>query len=299
MSNSSYQINNTEIVNCPLCDDAPSVIWLEDCINTRFMRCLGCDTVYASPRASHDLRYAWLDNAFSISEELLSLTETRRPALRREATFINKYITSGRILDIGCSVGALFDYFPVNTWELHGVELSPTAAEFTSMNYECKVHNGTLQSAQYGDNYFDLVTVIDTLYYMDDPISEFQEIRRILKPGGYVAVEIAGQSYILLRNYGYLSGRFIKRRFRGMSDSSYIYWFSPRGLTKLLTQCGLVPLAWQVIPSPMQSNSISNLLTDIHYLSIRTAQQITGRGLTWAPKYLCLARSMIGSGYSE
>jgi SAM-dependent methyltransferase len=192
---------------------------------------------------------------------------------------------------VGCSIGVLFEFFPEKQWKRYGVELSSTAAQYASNHYACEIFTGTLQSANYDNAQFDLVTVIDTLYYMDDPGAEIKEIKRILKPGGLIAIEIAGQAYILFRNYGYFAGSFIKRNHRAPSNSSYIYWFNPGGLFKLLIKYGLTPVGCEVIPSPKSSIWLNNLMISIHYRSVHTIYQLTKQALTWAPKYLLLARS--------
>jgi len=279
-----------EHVECPVCGPSPTRIWLDDGKPTRYVRCVGCGTVYASPRISYSQRYAWLGETFSLSDDIFSLTASRLPALEYEAHLIQNIVHTGRILDIGCSIGVFLNLFQHTAWERFGVELSPTAADYAIQNYGIQVHKGLLASAVYPDSFFDQATLIDTLYYLDDPLADFSEINRIVKPGGVLAIEIAGQAYMLWRNYGLVSWLLDRRWSRASTDSSYLFWFNPQGLERLLTKTGFEIIDWYVIPSPQHTNWLINVATGFHFGLTSLLAKLSYRTLTWAPKYLCLAR---------
>lgn len=204
---------------------------------------------------------------------------------------IQKHVLHGRMLDIGCSIGAFFEFFPKPDWETYGVEFSPSAAAYAAKTYGSHVHVGTLLSASYPDKYFDLITLIDTLYYIDDPVAELCEVRRVLKPQGLLAVEIAGQSYALWRNYGIVPRVLDKRWSRADSDSSYIFWFNPTSLSRLLEKCGLQVIDWYIVASPRRSSRMLNFMANAHYQTMQVLTKLSPKLLTWAPKYVCLATS--------
>lgn len=280
---------NLEHVDCPVCGPSRTRVWLEDGKPTRYVRCLTCGTVYASPRSSRAQRFAWLDDNFSLCSDIFDLTKTRLPALQLEAGFIKGHVRQGRILDVGCSIGAFFDFFPASQWKRYGVELSPSAAEYAAKTYAAQVTVGSLKDAYYPDIYFDLVTLIDTLYYVDDPFSELSEMHRILRPGGWLGIEIAGQAYMLKRNYGLIPWLIDRRWSRAGTDSSYINWFAPAGLEKLLNKIGYKVEAWYVVPSPIRKNRVANFFIDSYFGLMDTLSKVSNTWLSWAPKYLCLA----------
>ncbi len=279
-----------ECVECPVCGPSQTKVWQDGGKGTRYLRCMTCGTVYASPRSTWGERYAWLTDSFSTTNNVFEMTDHRRFALGKEAEYIQTHVSRGRMLDVGCSVGALFEYFPADQWERHGVELSPSAAAYATKMHGCPVHAGTLASACYSPSSFDLVTVIDTLYYMDDPAAELREIHRIAKPGGFVAIEIPGQGYMLRRNRGLLPYLLDGTWSRVGSDSSYLYWFGPSGLARLLDRCDLEPVGWCVVPSPDRSSTITRWAARCHYEVVNYLSSLSPRALTWAPKYLCVAQ---------
>lgn len=279
-----------EYVTCPVCGPGCERPWLDDGKPTRYVRCTSCGTVYASPRASYSKRHAWIDQRFSLSDEIEPLTASRMPALEHEADLIQASASGGRILDVGCSTGAFLNLFPKDLWERCGVELSCSAADYAVQHLGIKVHKGLLAGSNYPDRHFDVVTLLDTLYYLDDPLLDFREIGRILKPGGLLAIETAGQAYALWRNYGLVPWLLDRRWSRASSDSSYTFWFSPPGLGRLLRKAGFEPLVWYVIPSPLHSKRLMNIATGLHFGITRLMSRFSLRALTWAPKYLVLAR---------
>jgi L-amino acid N-acyltransferase YncA len=284
--------NDIEHVNCPVCERDNHVIWMEDGKPTRYVRCQTCGTVYASPRVSNAVRYTWLNTTFGVSKQVMELTEGRRPALEKEASIIQRIKGKGKMLDIGCSTGAFFEYFDKTRWERYGVELSPSAAVYASETIGAQVHTGTLRSANYPDNYFDLVTMIDMFYYVDDPRSELQEVARVLHPKGLVAIEIAGQAYMLARSRGILCFLSEGRWTRLNTDSAYLYWYSPKSLEKLLNIWGLQVIDWQVIESP-ERIGIRGWVSSRYGWVMGGVTRRWPYFLTWAPKYLCLARPTV------
>jgi SAM-dependent methyltransferase len=263
---------------------------MDDGKPTRYVRCSQCGTVYASPRSSHPIRYAWLDAVFGAGPHALQNETSRRPALVREAQLIQQLMQGGSLLDIGCDTGAFFEWFYGKQWRRYGVELSPSAAAYAAQVYQAEVFPGTLSQAGYPPAMFDVITMIDMLYYVDDPNAEFQEVRRVLKPGGFVAIELAGQRYQLSRSRGALCWLIERQWTRLQTDSAYLYWFSPPALERLLQRHGLQVMAWHIITSPTQRGWLPQALTDTYFKAITWFARRSRRALTWAPKYFCIAR---------
>jgi ubiquinone/menaquinone biosynthesis C-methylase UbiE len=211
--------------------------------------------------------------------------------LAQEAAILKNHITEGRLLDIGCDLGDLFRWFPNPSWQRFGVELLPSAAAYASKTYNAQVFTGAVQQANFTDAFFDLVTMIDMLYYVDDPRADLEEVKRIIKPGGLLAIELAGQTYQLLRSRGLLCWLLDHRWTRLSTDSSYLYWFSPDGLEKLLSICGFRIASTYIVGSPTSPSFLYNYLAEAYRTFISVMFHVSHRWLTWAPKYLLIAES--------
>lgn len=115
---------------------------------------------------------------------------------------IGKYLTFPikNVLDIGCSVGistfALHDYLTEKQEEkinIFGLDLSPYMLAVAKQNDQKKeitwVHS-LAEKTDFESNYFDLITIQFLLHELPHQASKdiFQEILRILKPGGCLAI---------------------------------------------------------------------------------------------------------------
>lgn len=278
-----------EQTHCPACDGDDFTVWAKSKTPARYVSCRVCGTLYSNPRAPRSERHAWINDTFTMSKEWMDSLEARRPALSREAALIRRYLAGGHILDIGCSAGVFFEYFPREHWKYSGVELSPATAAFARQTYRADVRVGNLRDANFPDKYFDLVTLIDTICYLEDPYRDLCEVRRILREDGILAIELPGQAYISHRIRG-LVPFFLNRHWTYVdASSSYIFWPSPHSLTLLLKRCGFDVMDWCVIPSPAQ-NSIAEFISRSYF---KMMVFLAGRYypfLTWAPKYIYIAR---------
>ena len=95
----------------------------------------------------------------------------------------------GRVLDIGTGTGlqlrAIHDRQPGS--ELFGLDLSAAAinaARIALADMDVDLRVGSIAAAPFEDDSFDIVTCNSSLSYWEDPGSCFNEIYRILKPGG-------------------------------------------------------------------------------------------------------------------
>ncbi len=103
--------------------------------------------------------------------------------LRRAANRLGKPPHKLRLLDVGCSSGALLKVAQENGFQVSGAEPATQAAQ-TAQAMGFDVFPGFLQDAHFPDNHFDIVTLFEVIEHLTDPIALISEVRRILKPGG-------------------------------------------------------------------------------------------------------------------
>jgi SAM-dependent methyltransferase len=100
------------------------------------------------------------------------------------AAFLGRYdLRSGRCLEVGCGRGAFQDLVDDYT----GVDLSAEAGRF--------LHKPFLQSSAtalpFPDDSFDVVWTVNVLEHIPQPEVALAELRRVVKPGGYVFLAAA------------------------------------------------------------------------------------------------------------
>jgi SAM-dependent methyltransferase len=161
-----------------------------------------------------------------IRRNLLEERERRVEDVRDELAHINQ-LPAGRILDVGCGLGYLLS--GVNDeWEKHGIELSRFAAEYASR--EGRIHVGDLASAAYPDNHFDVVVLYHVIEHMYDPVSEIEEIFRVLRPGGTLIVGTPDFDSACARRFG--------PRYRMLNDVTHVSLFTRESLDRFLWDHG-------------------------------------------------------------
>ena len=97
------------------------------------------------------------------------------------------------ILDIGCGGGKTFTKLAklAPQGKVFGIDHSPDMVEYaTQENKDLINHNrvniveSSVENTKFLDNFFDLITGVETYYFWPNLSDAFQEIKRILKPDG-------------------------------------------------------------------------------------------------------------------
>jgi len=192
-------------VKCPICGKDETEEFVRDAGPARIVRCRQDGLLYLNPRPQAT-QVRQFHTQFVRGDNLDLFTLYRREVLRREAAAISAMKTGGKLLDIGCATGTLFENLVGTNWRLYGVETSPLGVELASSRYGAEVFCGALREAHYLTRFFDAISVLGALYYFPDPRAELAEIRRVLKDDGLLAVEIPGFTYTLLRDRGLCVG---------------------------------------------------------------------------------------------
>ena len=149
----------------------------------------------------------------------------------RRKTFSDR--PPGRILDIGCGNGELLHTLVDQGWEAYGVDLSAAACELAATQ-GLSVHCGTLTSASFPAEFFDVVMAWHVLEHLPDPRAELSEARRVLRGNGLLVVEVP--------NYDSLTSRICGKRWWGLDVPRHLEHFNRATLERLLEESGFTPL---------------------------------------------------------
>ena len=97
---------------------------------------------------------------------------------------INKLISSGRILDVGCGLGCFLSLFPSKNWDKYGVDISDVAIQ-ESRKKGIKVNNYS-EAYNYPYEYFDVIVFRGSLQLLTNPFTTIETCTKLLNPGGYI-----------------------------------------------------------------------------------------------------------------
>ncbi len=120
----------------------------------------------------------------------------------------------GRALDLGCGAGRHCIPLVRNGLETHGLDISLKALVKAAHNIrregtDTNLKQGEMGNLPYREGIFDLVVCINVIHHNDSEGARrsIEEIRRVLKPGGYLIATIAAT-----RHYNYGEGKKIDEK---------------------------------------------------------------------------------------
>lgn len=215
------------------------------------VRCRRCRLVYVSPvenaRAvirdgpvlgkldpkvltSADLR----DVAGCWELSMLPAKQAEWPAFRLNAIIaldrIERYVQPpGRLLDFGCGWGFFLGVARERGWEPYGLEPLPGHAVHARARFGATVVTDILHDDTFPPDSFDVITAFQVLEHLPDPASDFGRLRRMLKPGGVILIEVPNIDTWSVRLLGPRHRHFVQ---------DHLTFFSARTLALLLEKHG-------------------------------------------------------------
>jgi ubiquinone/menaquinone biosynthesis C-methylase UbiE len=98
-----------------------------------------------------------------------------------------------RALDVGCGAGQLIPILHKFGYEAYAIDTSQEMIEIAKKhvddnNSNCDIQLGDCENLNYPDNYFDVYVAMGVIEYLDSDNLMFEEIKRVLKPGGIAII---------------------------------------------------------------------------------------------------------------
>ena len=247
------------------------------------MVCPTCGVHYLTPFRSEQEIAEFFAQRFA-----KGLEQDRINVFRRVARYIQeKKKNGGCILDIGCAGGLFLDQFSVaRGWTAYGIELSEgpgRAAQAKGLH----VAIGTLESATLAPGSCDVITILDSFYYFQEPRRELGTAFRLLKPDGLLIIEIPLGTARLWRTSG--AGRM----FRGASvpavEGMHNYFYAPESLSLLLGASGFRVLEIRPLPANQRSQIPQKILYQLYSGISQVLWALSGGGINVGPRVLVAA----------
>jgi SAM-dependent methyltransferase len=224
---------------CPLCQSrAWRVILAEG--TRRLTECSGCGLIVRNPQPSREEVGAFYGHDYFVGLERDSIGYSGyvdlRDQLRDEAkvrlNFLKELLpelSPGTLLDVGCATGDFLEVARERGWRTQGVELAAFAAD-NARNKGLDVILGTLNDVG-GENRFDLITLLDVIEHLSDPLIDLMTCHRLLRTGGYLAINTPNATSL----HRWLAGG----KWWGFQQSAeHLFYFSRKTLAAFLERAG-------------------------------------------------------------
>jgi 2-polyprenyl-3-methyl-5-hydroxy-6-metoxy-1,4-benzoquinol methylase len=120
----------------------------------------------------------------------------RRLEVLIDEFLVNINLQNQVVLDAGCGTGRGTARFIRRGAVVTSLDLGPQLIEFTAAKYTCAPVNGSVVQMPFGANCFDVVFSSEVIEHTPDPIMAVNEMVRVLKPGGYLALSTPNKLWL-------------------------------------------------------------------------------------------------------
>jgi 2-polyprenyl-3-methyl-5-hydroxy-6-metoxy-1,4-benzoquinol methylase len=158
------------------------------------------------------------------------------------------YLRSGeRVLEVGCSSGALTERIAAMGCRVTGIEVRPDAAERARRFAEdILVGDLTTMALALRPSSFDAILLIDVLEHVADPLKALRRLFPLLREGGRIVVAIPNVAHWSVR-LRLLAGRF-EYEDSGILDRTHLRFYTRGTARAMLEQAGLEIQETDLVP---------------------------------------------------
>jgi 2-polyprenyl-3-methyl-5-hydroxy-6-metoxy-1,4-benzoquinol methylase len=154
-------------------------------------------------------------------------------------------VNNKSLLDVGSGPGLFLALARDAGYRVTGVELNPALAERARKTSNVEVLTGEFLSLPMGDRKFDVITLLDLIEHVPDPIALLKRCRELLNPGGHVVAYTPNHSGLIVRIANLMHRLTLGRVARPAAeifDGVHIVFFDARSLGRVFKEAGLPPV---------------------------------------------------------
>lgn len=186
-------------------------------------RCPACGMVYSDKDYSREiLQEVYSESYYKNLRHFSPITDKRYASILKR---LSKYSTGRRLLDIGCGAGQFLLAAKRSGWDVLGTEISEATAKWMRINFSLDIRCQELLTMNLQRNYFDCVTMFESIEHLNSPDNYLKKINHILKKGGIL--------FVTTPNFNSLSRMFLGKNWSVFSRE-HLFYFSTKSLLRLL-----------------------------------------------------------------
>ena len=196
------------------------------------MLCDGCGLLLINPRPEMTAVEQTYDSDYS-GHYIRKADKKLKRCKKWVARVKNRFQSTGRWLDVGCSAGFVVAAADQAGFDAYGVELEPAAVKYAQIELGlANVRAGTLEAQAYPDHHFDVISMYDVIEHVPDLNAVVAELKRIIKPGGVIEIRTP--------DVGHWQTPKNLCEWKEVKPSEHLYYFDVKTLVRLFDKHGLV-----------------------------------------------------------
>jgi 2-polyprenyl-3-methyl-5-hydroxy-6-metoxy-1,4-benzoquinol methylase len=227
--------------------------------------CRTCGFVFMNPSFSEDtLTSFYTDTYYSGDSSYVYIDERK---LEKASGYvwnarlksIKRYVKNGRFLDVGCSFGGFLDCAKNKGFTPYGIEVSEYSGGYAKKRFGETIHIGTLENCPFEKSTFSIITMIEVIEHLQNPVSALRKCYSMLKPGGMMLIQTADMNGWQAVNAGQDYHYFLP---------GHLSYFTAESLEKVLLDSGFShckifrPVDFGLLPKLMKSRKGFTKLSD-------------------------------------
>jgi 2-polyprenyl-3-methyl-5-hydroxy-6-metoxy-1,4-benzoquinol methylase len=224
-------------IDCPICCSKNLTTVYED-NPSKIVACNQCGLIFFNPQPT----VSYLKDYYSSYDGYLPNIEENFKSFKKDSSTwkasaefilskISQYVTNqnhAKILDIGCAYGFFLHFAKTTGYDTYGLELSTETSKYAK-DLGLEIQCSSLESANYENNFFDVITMNNVLEHTLNPIEDLSIVHKLLKEDGVV--------YIAVPNFGSTVSQTDKFHWKMKAWPNHLFYFTEQTLSKILKQC--------------------------------------------------------------
>lgn len=184
------------------------------------VKCESCKLVFAHKVPSlEELNEHYKFYSYAGEAQLSEMTKAAYSKLLDE---FEKFRKTNRILDTGCGRGWFLEEAKKRGWEVYGTEFSEAAIEVCTKK-GIQMKRGALSHDQFESNYFDVVTSIEVIEHINNPLTDLEVIHSFLRSGGLF--------YCTTPNFNSVMRYYLKEKYNVIEYPEHLTYYTKKTLT--------------------------------------------------------------------
>jgi SAM-dependent methyltransferase len=178
------EFHDYERKSCLVCGSTENNIWAKHEYFSA-VQCNHCKFVFMNPSVNEDGMNKYYSDYIGDRFKKQKKMEQRKVQYTIDAEFVERYINTGNILDVGCNGGFFLSEISDN-FNKFGIEIDSDAVSYAQKNYNFDIRNAEIGNDDFEENQFDLIIFRGVIEHMLDPAKALKRSHELLKNGGLI-----------------------------------------------------------------------------------------------------------------
>ena len=162
----------------------------------RVVRCTTCGLIRTNPRPTPEWKARFYDPQYNALPEqhgrdfIYAPEDDRWPSYRRLLRFVQRRLPpGGTLLDVGAASGVFVKMAVDVGIDAVACDFSHEALAYAREHFQLRTLACPAEAIDAPNDSYDVVTMFHTIEHLPDPLQVLREMRRVLKPGGFLFLE--------------------------------------------------------------------------------------------------------------